>query len=221
MLTPRNPVIPPDPDVTNLRWGDYWRIGSLFGQRVAYTVGDAANFLTVNMRFPAAGVTVIVLSNNRQNDAVGIALHAAALLFGQRLAPPPPIQTHAPAALVGTYRRTFQNADRLAAHDPGLHGWVGDLQYITFRAGWIDFGPPGTPPGTQEYYTATRDGRLTLLGYPQGNGSSFCSLLPTETPPTGAYRWVRQGTYLVITRTAFDPCLDRGALMPGRWTKVG
>jgi hypothetical protein len=221
VLTPRRAVIPPDPDIVNPRWGDYWRIGSFFGRRVVYTIGNANAFVTVNMRFPDTGVTVIVISNDQQNDTVGVALHAAALVFGQRLAPPPPIERSAPPALVGTYRRTFQDADRRAAQDPGLGGWVGTTQWMTIRTGWIDFGPPGTPPEVEEHYAATRAGRLTLLGYPPGNQSGFCSVIATETPPTGSYRWARQGKYLIITRITFDPCLDRGAVLPGRWTRVG
>ncbi len=222
VLAPRGAVTPPDPGVVNPRWGYYWRNGTLFDQRVIYTIGDVNFFQTVNMRFPDTDVTVIVLSNDIQNDVVGAALHAAALVFGQQMALPPPIQTAAPAALVGSYRRTFQDADRRAAHDPGLADWVGLSFPMTIRTGWIDFFAPNVngPPIVQEYYTATPDGRLTLLGFPPGNQSNFCSVIPSETPPTGYYRWARRGNSLIITRISFDTCLDRGALMAGRWTKI-
>jgi hypothetical protein len=131
--------------------------------------------------------------------------------------PRPTIQTRAPPALLGTYHRVFQDADRRAAHDPGLSDWVGSTFTITIKTGWIDV----TRLDLLEYYTASGDGQLTVLGYLPTNGGSFCSLVPTEAPPPGSYRWERRGKRLIITRAAFDPCLDRGALLPGTWTKIG
>lgn len=128
------------------------------------------------------------------------------------------VQTHAPPALLGTYRRTFQNADRIAARDPGLAGFVGQRFQMVIKTGWIHIGPPDTSDDG-EYYTAATDGRLTLLGYKPGTPSGFCSVIHTEAPPTGYYHWVRRGKSLVIMRVTFDPCLDRGAMMTGTWTK--
>lgn len=57
---------------------------------------------------------------------------------------------------------------------------------------------------------------------PSGTDSERLLLRPApEATPTGSYRWARQGQTLIITRMAFDPCLARGALLPGRWTKIG
>ena len=71
-----------------------------------------------------------------------------------------------------------------------------------------------------EYYTATRDGYLTLQGYLPTNHNSFCSNNPNLDPPSAHFRWVHRGKLLTISRTGFDPCLDRGAAVPGRWTKI-
>jgi hypothetical protein len=165
---------------------------------------------------------VVVLSNDASNDALGLAMTSAGLALGRPPAPTPTVQAAVSPALVGTYGRVFQNADRLAAQDPGLGDWVGGTLTMYIKPGWIDFGLPGaTCCSVDEYDTATPDGGLTLLGYLLTNYSSFCSSLPTEAPPPGYYRWARQGQSLIITRVRFDPCLDRSAVIAGRWTKIG
>lgn len=63
--------------------GYLWRIGTAFGRRVIYTTAVYNGFSTLNMRFPAAEVTIIVISNESQDDAQGIALHLATLALGR------------------------------------------------------------------------------------------------------------------------------------------
>lgn len=84
-------------------------------------------------------------------------------------------------ALLGTYRRTFSTADRIAAHDPGLTDWVGHRFTIVISKQAIYF--LGMDASIQnsaddtahEYYRATADGRLTMGGYLPDNPNSFCS----------------------------------------------
>jgi CubicO group peptidase (beta-lactamase class C family) len=63
--------------------GYLWQIGTAFGQRVVYTMAANRGFSLLNLRFPDAGVTIVVISNETQDDAAGIALHLAALALGR------------------------------------------------------------------------------------------------------------------------------------------
>jgi hypothetical protein len=214
-------MLVPDPPTgfSQVRYGYWWRSGQVAGHQAIFTVRGTA----ANLRFPRDGVTVVVLGNDDQDDAGAVAADLAALVFGKHVAAPPPIQTHAPAALVGIYRRTFRDADRTAARDAGLKDWVGGTITIMIGTGSIHFALMDYKPedSVDEYYTATENGRLTLGRYTPANHNSFCSDNPHSVPPTGTYSWARQGNALIITRTTFDPCLDRGATLPGTWTKIG
>jgi CubicO group peptidase (beta-lactamase class C family) len=226
LLTPRRALDLTDWGIAKPGVGYLWRMGRAFGHRVIYTIGESMDrkaFSTVNMRFPDAGVTVVILSNEAQDDVEAIALHTAAVVFGRPLPPRPGPLPTGPAALVGTYRRTFREADRQAARDPGLKDWVGGSITISIAKGAIHFALLDNLPAhsVDESYTATPDGRLTLVGYAPANHNTFCTDNPHQDPPPGVYRWARQGTVLRITRVSFDPCLDRGATLPGRWTKIG
>jgi Beta-lactamase len=213
MLTPRAPLSWPDRYVSNAKWGYFWRIAKLFGRPVIYTLGALNDFQTVNMRFPRNGVTVLILSNDISTDLWAAAVHAAAVVFHVRLPLPRPL-VDAPKQLLGTYHRILLNSDRIAAHDPGVKSWVG--QTFTLRLGNRVAHTAGV---VDEYYQATPGGLMTFLGYPPTNTSSYCSLLPSETPPTGYYHWSLHKRTIVIRRIRFDTCPDRATLMQGIWTK--
>jgi hypothetical protein len=213
-----------NPGIARPQWGYEWKTGLLFGRRVYYTFRGDSGFQTVNMRFRRSGLTVVVLSNDFSNDALGIAMNAAALASGREPLrvpghPPPP-----PPSLLGTYRRTFGIADlrRTGEPKPSMANWVGGPLLIQIERRSIAFGGEGNPIGPPgEYYTATPDGRMTLLGFTPTNGDSMCTDVPTETPPSGHYRWRRQGKTLTITLAAPDPCSDRRGMIPGQWRKIG
>jgi CubicO group peptidase (beta-lactamase class C family) len=222
LLIGRAPIVSTPPGITEARYGYNWAIGRLFQHRVIYTEGRTNSFQTANLRFPQDGVTIVVISNDEQNDAPHITQHVAAIVFGQSLVAPAPVPA-GPAPLLGRYRRTFQDADRVAAHDPGLQDWVGGTITITVSKDSIHFAIMDNKPedSVDEFYTATPDGSLTLGGYLPTNHNSFCATDPHLDPPTATFHWTHKGNHLIITRIAFDPCLDRGATVPGTWTKLG
>jgi len=231
-FTPRASIGQTDPGITSRGTGYLWQIGTALGRRVIYTNSVWDSFSTLNMRFPDAGVTIVICGNELQNSAEDVGLHVAALLFGEQPVSRPAIVTTVPGSLVGIYRRTFQNADGIAAHDPNASDWVGTEPIIEIGPGWVGFSPVSMHDGAavdvaipgfmvEEYFTATSAGRLTMTGYLPANQNSFCSDNPHQDPPLGVYRWSRRKNLLIISRTGFDPCLDRGALLPGQWTKIG
>ncbi len=205
---------------TQARYGYWWGSAQPAGRQAVYTVRGT----TANLRFTQDGITIVVLSNDDQNDVGDIALHLSALVFGQQPAAATPIAAASfPPALLGTYSRIFQNADRVAAGDSSLTDWVGGTITITISKDSVHFALLDNKPedSVDEYYAATPTGGLTMGGYTPVNRNSFCSENPHRDPPPGTYRWANQGKVLTITRTAVDPCLDRGAIMPGQWMRVG
>jgi transcriptional regulator with XRE-family HTH domain/CubicO group peptidase (beta-lactamase class C family) len=211
----------PNLGIAHPQWGYEWKTGILFGRRVFYTFRGENGFQAVNMHFPSSGLTVVVLSNDQSNDGLGIAMNAAALAYGRQLFHPPPIQTSIPTALLGTYRRTITVRDiRVVSQDPNQSNLIGGPMTMRIKKGWVDFGIPGVPSGAgDEYIGATPQGGLTLLGYTPTNGGG-CSDIATEQPPYAHYHWRRQGSFLVITRTAPDFCADR-RIVEGRWRRIG
>jgi CubicO group peptidase (beta-lactamase class C family) len=211
------------PGITDARYAYNWSIGRLFQHQVIYTEGRTNSFQTANLRFPQDDATIVVLSNDDQNNVADIALYLAAFAFGQHLAAPTPVPV-APLspALLGTYRRTFQDGDRVAARDPGLKDWVGGTITIILTKDSIHFALLDNKPedSVDEYYTATPAGGLTMGGYLPANHNSFCTAGPHLDPATATFHWDHQGNHLIISRIAFDPCLDRGATLPGTWTKI-
>jgi CubicO group peptidase (beta-lactamase class C family) len=78
LITPRAPDPYESPGFAQARYGDFWISARVAGHRAVCTaLGQRAN-----VRFPAEGVTIIVLGNNDQDDVAGIAAHLAALVFG-------------------------------------------------------------------------------------------------------------------------------------------
>ena len=215
VLTPRAPLITPDPGVTHARWGFYWKTGTLLGHRVAYSIDTADYFQDVNIRFLDPKVTVVVLSNNALNNVWDIAVRVSALVFDKPTLRSPRL-TAPPIALLGTYQRVFHNEDRLAARDRGLENWVGVRQTVAFRGHVLDY----NRGSVDEFYNARTDGSLSLVGFTATNQSSFCSYNQTETPPTGHYHWSRSGNKLIIKKVSDSLCPDRASLMPGIWTKI-
>ena len=181
--------------------------------RWSYTLDGLKDFQTVNMRFPRAGVTVIILSNDLSNDLWDTAVRAAALVFHIRLPRSRPL-VDTPVGSGAPTTALCCSPDLMPAHDPGMSGWVG--QTVTLVLGKR----VATTGAGNEYYQATPGGTMTFLGYPLDNTSSYCSTLPSETPPTGYYRWTLHRRTLTIKRVRFDTCPDRGAFVPGVWTKV-
>lgn len=88
LFAPRGAVSPPDANVTAEQQAAKWKVGRVVGHQVIFTTDDTKDFTAANMRFPQDGATVIVISNDAHDDVEAIAVHAAALLFGERVAPP-------------------------------------------------------------------------------------------------------------------------------------
>ena len=211
----------PDLGIAKPQWGYEWKTGLFFGKRVFYTFrGESSAFQTVNMHFPKRDLTVVVLSNDESNDALGIAMNAAALAFGRRISQPAPVQTSFPAGLLGTYRKTITARDiRVVAQDPNQGNLINGLMTMRVKRGWLDFGFPGVTSGAgDEYFSATSGGKFSLLRYTPTNGGG-CSDIATEQPPYAHYRWRRQGNYPIITPAGPDFCADR-RIVEGRWRKI-
>jgi CubicO group peptidase (beta-lactamase class C family) len=217
MISPRFAVDPSSPGVSHPRWGHYWQIGSLFGHRVIFTYAEINRFLSVNMHFPDAGLTVIVLSNDSSTDVLGIGIHAAALALGTQMRSTPP-GTHVPHALLGTYRRILTVAD--ARESLSFGSVIGSRLMLTIYPKYLHFFYLGSP--TDEYYQAIPDGRVELTGLlPTTDNNNFCFVQPDITPPTGYYRWSLKGKILTITTVNDNQCRDRIAILAGKWTKTG
>ncbi len=111
-LASRGISAPPDPGIDRVHWADAWKTGYLFGSPVTYTTGSLYNFQTANLRFPTAGITVIVMSNTattrraRHRRARGRLCPRLALGKAGR-------HRHRPttADLIGTFRRPQRAAD--------------------------------------------------------------------------------------------------------------
>jgi YVTN family beta-propeller protein len=86
-LAPRDFVKPPDPNVDESRWGYRWHVGTTLGHQVIYFTSNANDFSIADFYFPGPDVTVIILSNERQNDVESIALHLASGALGVPLEP--------------------------------------------------------------------------------------------------------------------------------------
>jgi CubicO group peptidase (beta-lactamase class C family) len=82
LVTPRAAVSAPPTGIAMAHYGDYWAIGQVVQHRVIYTIKPLKSFWTANLRFPADGVTLVVISNDDQNNVADIAIHLAALVFG-------------------------------------------------------------------------------------------------------------------------------------------
>jgi CubicO group peptidase (beta-lactamase class C family)/transcriptional regulator with XRE-family HTH domain len=83
LFAPRPSVDQTDPGIVVRGRGYVWWIGAVFGRRVIYTTATTNGFSVLNLRFPDAGVTLVVISNETQDNAEGIALHLAALALGR------------------------------------------------------------------------------------------------------------------------------------------
>lgn len=107
LFTPRTAITPGDPGVSDLRIGYKWRIGQVAGHRAIYTNDTMYSFSAINMRFPSEGVTIVVISNDGQNDVEAIAVQSAARVFGVTAAAPP---RTTPRALPGATPRPARAA---------------------------------------------------------------------------------------------------------------
>jgi CubicO group peptidase (beta-lactamase class C family) len=84
----RGNAVPPDANISAEQQASEWKVGSFLGHQVILTIDDARSFRGANLRFPRDGVTVIVISNDHQNEVEDVAVHAAAMAFGKKLAAP-------------------------------------------------------------------------------------------------------------------------------------
>ncbi len=218
LFAPRVAVEPASPGINSTRWGYYWEIGSLFGRRVVFTYAEINRFLSVNMRFPSTGLTVIVLSNYSGTDVLGVAIHAAALASGVRM-PVAPIDVPIPRDMLGTYRRTFTSAEQRSIGDPGLLQLVGHGMTLTIHPEFVHLDTAGSQ--TDEYYRATRNGRVELLRYLPANFNNVCQVQPNITPPVGYFRWTLKGKTLVISPQSGNHCTAQVVFYGGRWVKAG
>jgi CubicO group peptidase (beta-lactamase class C family)/transcriptional regulator with XRE-family HTH domain len=227
LLSPRTAVAPSDAPGFRARWGYGWKVGTIGGQTVYYTVGRTKDFQTVNMRLPRSDTTVIILSNNFQNDAVGIALHAATVLLG--VPPPRAAPSHAAeplAAVQGDYVRTERSGDRKAVQDLVAKGYTRGLPVGSASNGAspklrLVIKYPDFILAALEHYTGTSGGRLILWGYPDNfKTQSLCENLTTQPTPSGYYRWSLAKGTLTIWRTNDAHCRDRAALVQGVWHRV-
>jgi hypothetical protein len=168
-------------------------------------------------------VTIVVISNDHLNNINDIANRVAAFMFGKKIPAFRPPSNPALPALVGTYRRTFRAADWKAVHDPSLTIFVGGTITITIHRNSIHFALLNDHPdsSTDEYFKASQDGHLTLMGYLPLNQNNVCSGNLHDPAPNGVYHWSRRNGFLLITRIKDGGiCADRAGFISGRWTKV-
>jgi tRNA A-37 threonylcarbamoyl transferase component Bud32 len=222
VLAPRGIAAPPDPGINHVQWTDGWKTGYLFGSRVVYTAGSLHNFQTANLRFPNAGVTVIIMTNSASSDALSAAEHAAAFVLPGRQARLAATGPPTVADLMGTYRRQVLPRDAAAvghAWDQGFFNslnWPFTGQTLTLTIDRIHF-----TLGEAESYSATDSGNLFLNGVPPGAPTPrSCESQKTDLAPSGFYHWSLLGRVLTITRVSHDNCADLGTLAAGTWTRT-
>ena len=249
-LSARHIPAPSDPGINAVKWAEGWKVGYLFGSLVEYTAGSLYSYQTANLRFPKAGVTVIVMANSASTDALDAAEHAAAFILpGRRALAAATLPTA--ATLFGTYRRQVRTADAKSIVLSYLTGGFTDgfptlhLRPPTFPSEFqaaVTNGLPHVPPhatgitrerliltigrsylklGSAQDYSATNGGGLQLFGPPPGlQGAHFCTGQQTDLTPTGYYHWSVLGNQLFITKVSDPFCADRAQLLPGIWTRV-
>ncbi|PYE50990.1 serine hydrolase domain-containing protein [Deinococcus yavapaiensis] len=81
LVTPRASVSEPDAGITEEGRAAQWKVGKIAGHQVIFTTGNTYHFTAANLRFPTDGVTVIVMSNDDDNDVETVAVHLANMLF--------------------------------------------------------------------------------------------------------------------------------------------
>jgi serine/threonine protein kinase/transcriptional regulator with XRE-family HTH domain len=217
----------PDPGIHRVQWADGWKTGFLFDSRVVYTAGSLYSFQTANLRFPKYGVTVIVMGNTATTDALNTAEHAAAFVLPGKQASLAATAPPTTAGLLGTYRRHTRAGDRV----PILVATVNDymdglpapfLQSFARQPVVLTIGQSYLRLGTQQRYSATDGGGLSVFGPPPGlTRARFCTEQQTDLTPTGYYHWSILGNQLTITKLSDRFCADRAELLPGVWTRVG
>ncbi len=147
MFAPRIPLVPPDPGVSDGRRAYVWKTGRIAGHRTLYLVGGSTGVSTANLYFPQDDVTIILNSNDDTNDFEGIAVHLAALVFGQTITAPI-LPAHA-VALDRAVEATFAGHDSVgnfpAAFTPGAlwfptqgpNGFAGTVTRLDTRTGRV------------------------------------------------------------------------------------
>jgi hypothetical protein len=171
LLTPRTAVDPPDAPGFRAEWGFGWKVGAVDGRTVFYTAGRTKDFQTVNMRFPRSRPSMIILSNNYQDDVMSIALHAASILLG--VSPPrAPAHVSEPlAAIQGDSTRTERRGDRKAVQDLLAKGFAtgipsGSTSNGTSHKLRLVIKYPDFILAADEHCTGTSGGSVVLWGYP-------------------------------------------------------
>ena len=222
-LSARGIAAPPDPGINRVQWADGWKTGYLFGSRVVYTAGNLYNYQTANLRFPHAGVTVIVMGNTASTDALNVAEHAAAFVLPGKEAGLAAVGAPTSTDLLGAYRRQIRPADKPALNSAwssdyfvSLNRPLNDHEKLTLTIDRSRF-----RLGDTEQYSATDSGRLMVFGPPPGlTTQHFCTGQKTDITPTGYYHWTLLGRVLTITRVSDRFCSDRAQLAPGTWIRI-
>jgi hypothetical protein len=207
-LSPRGIAAPPDLGIDDVQWAEGWKTGYLLGSRVVYTAGSLYSYQTANLRFPRAGVTVIVMANTASTDALSTAEHAAAFVLPGRQARAAAVAPPTIASLIGTYRRRVTGNDgksMVLAH-PKL-----TIGRVDLRLG-----------SAQVYvYAATDGGSLQIFGRRPGLiADQSCVNQQNGLTPTGVYHWSMLGNQLFVVKVSDASCADRAKLMPGTWIRV-
>jgi CubicO group peptidase (beta-lactamase class C family)/streptogramin lyase len=104
LMAARAAFQPPDINIGNGHWATGWKMGTAFGHHVIYTLNDIHSFSAINMRFPKDGLTIIVISNDDQNDVEGAGIHASAAVFGAKVPAAPTGPVGPPPAVVDPSR---------------------------------------------------------------------------------------------------------------------
>jgi hypothetical protein len=248
-LSPRGIAAPPDLGIDDVQWAEGWKTGYLLGSRAVYTAGSLYNYQTANLRFPRAGVTVIVMANTASTDALSTAEHAAAFVLPGRQARAAAVAPPTIASLLGTYRRRATADDGKTMVLPYLSGIKDGFPRLRLRPNisptlWqldmslgLHIAPPHAAGITRDYLTLTigRDGlRLgSAQSYAATDGSSLQifglrpGLLTNQLcfdngtlSPTGVYHWSMLGNQLFIVKVSDPFCAARSQLLPGTWTRV-
>lgn len=166
LVAARGSVSPPDAYITEEHQAAKWKVGSFLRHQVIFTTDDTKSFLGVNLRFPKDGVTVVVISNDDQNDVEDVAVHAAAMVFGAKI-PAPGIPTVDPAkAIMASITEKTAGQTQFAFTDGALwtvnnyDGTITRIDTATNRiAAVIKAGDPARDPNQGDPFTVAAGGR--------------------------------------------------------------
>ncbi len=151
----------------NDRIGYGWFVGEKFGKSVVYMNGNSPGFSAYLARYPEEDVVVIVLANNDIPLATSIGGDLAAMLFGETVESPKPIETvsvrqDAISPAQGRYRFPYGLVAELTARD-------GDLYYSSV---WPSYESQLLALSENEYFHRYYWDTLVLERQPNGDVTS-------------------------------------------------